>query len=78
VGKDDSCRDVEHKKRGRPKLVDKAVAIDGAWAASSKDGAAFAAKSAATAAALAKTRVKGKYTKSANYKMPKKITNGAK
>ncbi|KAI8596042.1 hypothetical protein EDD21DRAFT_389533, partial [Dissophora ornata] len=78
VGKDDTCRDVEHKKRGRPKLVDKTVAVDSAWVAPSKDSAASAAKSAATAAALAKTRIKGKYTKSANYKMPKKIMNGAK
>ncbi|KAF9198234.1 hypothetical protein BGZ49_001012 [Haplosporangium sp. Z 27] len=64
VGKDDTCRDVEHKKRGRPKLVDKTVAIDGTW--STKDGTAKNA--------LAKTRVKGKYTKSVNYKMPKKTT----
>ncbi|KAG0043785.1 hypothetical protein BGZ83_011045, partial [Gryganskiella cystojenkinii] len=83
VGKDDTCRDVEHKKRGRPKLVDKAVALEsnarngGAGAApgslSSKNAAAAAVGSAsAIAASLAKTRVKGKYTKSANYKMPKK------
>ncbi|KAG0227338.1 hypothetical protein BGX31_007023 [Mortierella sp. GBA43] len=63
VGKDDTCRDVEHKKRGRPKLVDKAIAIDGASAKTA---------STATATALAKTRVKAKYTKSANYKLPKK------
>ncbi|KAF9417049.1 hypothetical protein BGZ94_010052 [Podila epigama] len=63
VGKDDTCRDVEHKKRGRPKLVDKAL---GAWGPSRKD------LSVETAAGLAKTRVKGKYTKSANYKSSKK------
>ncbi|KAI1318782.1 hypothetical protein EDD11_005853 [Mortierella claussenii] len=76
VGKDDTCRDVEHKKRGRPKLVDKTVAIDGAWAASGKDGSAPSVSKAATA--LAKTRVKGKYTKSANYKLPKKMNTAAK
>ncbi|KAF9353378.1 hypothetical protein BGX26_008866, partial [Mortierella sp. AD094] len=76
VGKDDTCRDVEHKKRGRPKLVDKTVAIDGAWVA--KDGSVATSKSTASASALAKTRVKGKYTKSANYKMPKKSVNDPK
>ncbi|KAF9988267.1 hypothetical protein BGZ75_009748 [Mortierella antarctica] len=73
VGKDDSCRDVEHKKRGRPKLIDKAVALEStAWDPTGKDAAAK------SAAALNKTRVKGKYTKSANYKMPKKTANGPK
>ncbi|KAF9996377.1 hypothetical protein BGZ79_009875 [Entomortierella chlamydospora] len=76
VGKDDTCRDVEHKKRGRPKLVDKTVAIDGAWVA--KDGSSATSKSTVSASALAKTRVKGKYTKSANYKMPKKSLNDPK
>ncbi|KAI7829457.1 hypothetical protein BC939DRAFT_27238 [Gamsiella multidivaricata] len=81
VGKDDTCRDVEHKKRGRPKLVDKLVAVDGVWSTAAKDGSVAASKavsSTTTAAALAKTRVKGKYTKSTNYKMPRKTTNGAK
>ncbi|KAF9348344.1 hypothetical protein BGX34_002532, partial [Mortierella sp. NVP85] len=68
VGKDDTCRDVEHKKRGRPKLVDKAIALDGASKTASN----------AAASALAKTRVKAKYTKTANYKLPKKATNGIK
>ncbi|KAF9961628.1 hypothetical protein BGZ72_002719 [Mortierella alpina] len=73
VGKDDSCRDVEHKKRGRPKLIDKAVALETtAWDPAGKDAAAK------SAAALNKTRVKGKYTKSANYKMPKKAANALK
>ncbi|KAF9983044.1 hypothetical protein BGZ65_002238 [Modicella reniformis] len=70
VGKDDTCRDVEHKKRGRPKLIDKIVTIDAT--SSSKT------PSIVTAAALTKTRVKAKYTKSASYKMPKKTTNSAK
>ncbi|KAF9116908.1 hypothetical protein BGX27_008992 [Mortierella sp. AM989] len=74
VGKDDTCRDVEHKKRGRPKLVDKTIAIDGSWTA--KDGSAL--KPSVSTATLAKTRVKGKYTKSVNYKMPKKVTSDAK
>ncbi|KAG0294950.1 hypothetical protein BGZ98_001567, partial [Dissophora globulifera] len=74
--KDDTCRDVEHKKRGRPKLVDKAVALGSAWHGSSKDSTGTAsAKAAATAD---KTRVKGKYTKSANYKLPKKGALSAK
>jgi len=68
VGKDDTCRDVEHKKRGRPKLVDKAIALDGAPKTASN----------AAVSALAKTRVKAKYTKTANYKLPKKATNGIK
>ncbi|KAF9974008.1 hypothetical protein BGZ73_002705 [Actinomortierella ambigua] len=63
VGKDDTCRDVEHKKRGRPKLVDKQVEIDtSAWGAQGKEPIL------STAAALSKNRAKGKYTKSANYK----------
>ncbi|KAF9919168.1 hypothetical protein BX616_000442 [Lobosporangium transversale] len=57
--------------RGRPKLVDKAVALDGAWGMSVKDGPTTASKAAT---ALTKTRVKGKYIKSGNYKMPKKAT----
>ncbi|KAF9329919.1 hypothetical protein BG006_007074 [Podila minutissima] len=69
VGKDDTCRDVEHKKRGRPKLVDKTL---GAWGPR-KDNSSDPLSDAAKAATLAKTRVKGKYTKSANYKMPKKV-----
>lgn len=80
VGKDDTCRDVEHKKRGRPKLVDRTVALDAVvWGPSSKEGGApLAPKPHTASSALAKTRVKGKYTKSANYKMPKKATLSAK
>ncbi|KAG0226325.1 hypothetical protein BGW42_003760 [Actinomortierella wolfii] len=63
VGKDDTCRDVEHKKRGRPKLVDKQVEIDSsAWGPQGKEPIL------STAAAMSKNRAKGKYTKSANYK----------
>ncbi|KAF9191580.1 hypothetical protein BGZ51_007143, partial [Haplosporangium sp. Z 767] len=77
VGKDDTCRDVEHKKRGRPKLVDKAIALENAaWPAGK--GGAITTKSSAAPGALTKTRVKGKYTKSANYKLPKKAVIGAK
>ncbi|KAG0379145.1 hypothetical protein BGX24_001551, partial [Mortierella sp. AD032] len=80
VGKDDTCRDVEHKKRGRPKLVDRTVALDAVvWGPSGKEGGApLAPKPHTASSALAKTRVKGKYTKSANYKMPKKVTLSAK
>ncbi|KAG0215264.1 hypothetical protein BGX28_000483 [Mortierella sp. GBA30] len=67
VGKNDTCHDVEHKKRGRPKLIDKAVALENTtWGAADKDATSKSTSS------LNKTRVKGKYTKSANYKMPKK------
>ncbi|KAG0040268.1 hypothetical protein BGZ82_004055 [Podila clonocystis] len=69
VGKDDTCRDVEHKKRGRPKLVDKTL---GAWGPRKDISVDPLSTDAAKTATLAKTRVKGKYTKSANYKMPKK------
>ncbi|KAG0270564.1 hypothetical protein DFQ27_004276 [Actinomortierella ambigua] len=63
VGKDETCRDVEHKKRGRPKLIDKQVEIDtSAWGAQGKEPIL------STAGALSKNRTKGKYTKSANYK----------
>jgi len=72
VGKDDTCRDVEHKKRGRPKLVDKTL---GAWGPRKDISADPLSTDTAKAASLAKTRVKGKYTKSANYKMPKKINH---
>lgn len=80
VGKDDTCRDVEHKKRGRPKLVDRTVALDAVvWGPSGKEGGApLAPKPHTVSSALTKTRVKGKYTKSANYKMPKKATLSAK
>ncbi|KAF9106163.1 hypothetical protein BGX29_010308 [Mortierella sp. GBA35] len=80
VGKDDTCRDVEHKKRGRPKLVDRTVALDAVvWGPSGKEGGApLAPKPHTASSALAKTRVKGKYTKSVNYKMPKKATLSAK
>ncbi|KAG0060786.1 hypothetical protein BGZ89_011970 [Linnemannia elongata] len=80
VGKDDTCRDVEHKKRGRPKLVDRTVALDAVvWGPSGKEGGApLAPKPHTASSALTKTRVKGKYTKSANYKMPKKATLSAK
>ncbi|KAF9902883.1 hypothetical protein EC991_004395 [Linnemannia zychae] len=80
VGKDDTCRDVEHKKRGRPKLVDRTVALDAVvWGPSGKEGGApLAPKPHTASSALSKTRIKGKYTKSANYKMPKKATLNAK
>ncbi|KAF9922466.1 hypothetical protein FBU30_007373, partial [Linnemannia zychae] len=80
VGKDDTCRDVEHKKRGRPKLIDRAVALDAVvWGPSGKEsGAPLAPKTHTASSAIAKTRVKGKYTKSVNYKMPKKTALSAK
>ncbi|KFH62822.1 hypothetical protein MVEG_11348 [Podila verticillata NRRL 6337] len=64
----DACRDVEDKKRGRPKLVDNTL---GAWGLR-KDVSDPLSTDTTKAASLAKTRVKDKYTKSANYKMPRR------
>lgn len=61
-------------------MVDRTVALDAVvWGPSGKEGGApLAPKPHTASSALAKTRVKGKYTKSANYKMPKKATLSAK
>ncbi|KAF9024686.1 hypothetical protein BGZ52_010515, partial [Haplosporangium bisporale] len=57
IRNNDTCRDVEHKKRGRPKLADKTL---GAWGPL-KDLSVPLSTDTTKAASLAKTRVKGKY-----------------